>query len=872
MEGGQVREREIRILLLEDNATDAELELRELRRAGLRISARVVQDEAAFRLELREFRPDIIVSDFSMPGFDGMFALDIARELAPETPFVFVSGTIGEEYAIRAIKRGATDYVLKNNLVRLPVAVERAIGEARERAARRRVERELEETRSRLESIVSALPDVVWSVAPDPCRLLYISPSFAKLWGPLEERMQRDPWAWLDVVHPEDRLQAQSAWHGALAGAPLDSVYRVVRPDGQTRWIHNRGQAVRDAAGRIVRVDGVARDITLLKHQEERIVRLNRVLSVLSGINSTIVRIRDRRRLFEEVCRIVVEEGKFGMVWIGLVDAERQRVEPVAWRGFSEETARAVNWASVSGAQGTLAEALRSRRPAVRNDIEKELAVDELRREALEKGCRSTVCLPLVAGGRVGALVALFAERRGFFDREELALFEEVASDLSFALDYIAKEEQLDYLAYYDALTGLPNRRLFHDRLGQRIAAARDEKQSFSVMVLDLERFRLVNDTLGRQAGDELLREVARRLKEALHAADLLAHFEGDCFAIATQRSGETEAVVHALEQVLSAVSCAPFGTHGTEVRLAARAGVAVYPVDGGEAQALVERAETALNDARKAGQRYVFYAPQMNARVAGRLRLENELRRAVEGQQFILHYQPRFDLSSGRITGLEALIRWRHPERGLVPPGEFIAVLEDTGLILEAGRWAIERAALDHAAWSAAGLAPPRVAVNVSPIQLRHRDFIAQVREALAAMAGAGERLDLEITESMLMEDIEGAIAKLGELRAMGLQIALDDFGTGYSSLSYLTRLPLHSLKVDRSFVARMSKGPEEMAVVSTVISLARALNLKVVAEGVETEEQANLLKLLRCDEAQGYFFAKPMPEQEIARLLARA
>ncbi|HUF80042.1 MAG TPA: EAL domain-containing protein, partial [Burkholderiales bacterium] len=255
-----------------------------------------------------------------------------------------------------------------------------------------------------------------------------------------------------------------------------------------------------------------------------------------------------------------------------------------------------------------------------------------------------------------------------------------------------------------------------------------------------------------------------------------------------------------------------------------------------------------------------------------GQLNLENDLRNALLQEQYVLYYQPKFDLASGRMVGAEALIRWQHPERGMVSPAEFVPVLEETGMILDVGRWALRRAALDHAAWCEAGWQPARFAVNVSPVQLRRKDFVEYTSAALAPVERAAERVEIEITESMLMEDIEGAIAKLKAIQAMGLNVAIDDFGTGYSSLSYLARLPINSLKIDRSFIVQMTKSPEQMAIVSTVISLARALNLKVVAEGVETEEQATLLRLLRCDEAQGYLFGRPMPSGELVELLPAA
>jgi diguanylate cyclase (GGDEF)-like protein len=389
--------------------------------------------------------------------------------------------------------------------------------------------------------------------------------------------------------------------------------------------------------------------------------------------------------------------------------------------------------------------------------------------------------------------------------------------------------------------------------------------------MLDIERFRQINETLGRRAGDDLLRQFAGRLKSGIGEADTLAHLGGDYFVMATGGADDGNEVAHLLGRTLGSVSGAPFLVDGNELHIAPRAGIALHPADGVGADELLKNAEAALKNAKTTGQRYQFYAPQMNARVAGQLKLENELRRAVQEEQFVLYYQPRLELSSRKICGLEALIRWIHPERGLVTPGEFIPVLENTGMILEVGRWALRRAALDHSSWHKAGLEPPRIAVNVSAIQLRRKEFVEEVRAALAEAGDSREWLDIEITESMLMEDIEGSIDRLKEVQAMGVHVAMDDFGTGYSSLSNLTRLPINSVKVDRSFISQMTTRPEQLAIVTTVISLAGALNLPVVAEGVETEEQAKLLRLLRCDEVQGYLFGKPMSYGAIEDLLRR-
>jgi len=301
-----------------------------------------------------------------------------------------------------------------------------------------------------------------------------------------------------------------------------------------------------------------------------------------------------------------------------------------------------------------------------------------------------------------------------------------------------------------------------------------------------------------------------------------------------------------------------------------AKAGIAVYPGDGGDADTLYRNAEAALEKAKRSGDRYLFYAPEFNARVAEKLTLENKLRRAVEHGELVLHYQPKVELKKRRISGLEALMRWNDPDTGvLVPPVKFIPILEETGLILEAGRWALGQAIADSARWKANRQKVPRIAVNVSPIQLRQKDFVATVESALRGAKDIGGILELEITESLIMQDIDANIRKLRAVRDMGVEIAVDDFGTGYSSLSYISRLPINTLKIDRAFIMNMTSNPDDLSIVSTIISLGHSLELKIVAEGVETEEQANLLRLLKCDEFQGYLFSRPVPMEQIEILL---
>ncbi|TMG79541.1 MAG: bifunctional diguanylate cyclase/phosphodiesterase, partial [Betaproteobacteria bacterium] len=382
-----------------------------------------------------------------------------------------------------------------------------------------------------------------------------------------------------------------------------------------------------------------------------------------------------------------------------------------------------------------------------------------------------------------------------------------------------------------------------------------------------------VNETFGRKAGDDLLRTIASRLREAAREEDSVARIGADHFAVAVapfDRPGDT---THWLIERLERAFVQPIVIDGVELRVALKAGIAVFPADGESTESLCGNAETALNKAKELNQRYLFYAPEMNARVAESLAMENRLRRALEEGRLRLHYQPKIDVKTGAVAGLEALIRWTDPELGAVPPAKFVGLLEETGMILAAGRWALGQAAADIRHWQSLGMNVPRIAVNVSAIQLRQRDFVDSVLEAISLegqMSGGDKPLiDLEITESVLVDDIEESTRKLQTLRRAGVEVSVDDFGTGYCSLSYLARLPVDTLKIDRSFVVRMGDAGYPRNIVAMIVSLAHTLGLKVIAEGVEDTEQVHLLKELGCDQIQGYYVSVPVPADEIEALL---
>jgi diguanylate cyclase (GGDEF)-like protein/PAS domain S-box-containing protein len=604
-------------------------------------------------------------------------------------------------------------------------------------------------------------------------------------------------------------------------------------------------------------------DITEQKLAEIRIRKLNRVYAVLSGINMLIVRARDRDELFTKACRIAVEEGGFRMALIGLVDRDSMKVVPVGSAGKDEKLLAAIKGLLSSGENGPrtmLAQAIREKKTVVSNDSQSDPRV-LLSAEYAESGVRSMVVLPLVNADEAIGMLALYASEREFFHGDELKLLTELAGDVAFAIDHIEKQDRLDYLAFYDPLTGLANRSLFLERVAQHMRSAADGGRKLAVFLVDLERFRNINESLGRPAGDALLKQVADWLTRATGDASLLARVGVDHFAVVLPQVRKDGNVVGFLEKWRESFLAHPFRLDDAVFRLAAKIGVAQFPDDGGDAETLFRNAEAALKKAKTSGHRYLFYTQAMTEAGAGRLTMENQLRQALENEEFVLHYQPKLNLASGKLTGAEALIRWNDPLTGLVPPDRFIPILEEIGLIHEVGRWALRQAIADYLRWRAAGLPAVRIAVNVSALQLRSPGFIAEIGQAIGIDAQAAAGLTLEVTESVIMEDTAHTISSLAAIRTMGVTIAIDDFGTGFSSLSYLSRLPVDSLKIDRSFVNDMTASSQGLALVSTIISLAHALKLTVVAEGVETEEQSRLLRLLNCDEMQGFLYSKPLP-----------
>ncbi len=821
--------------------------------------------EGALRLVEAESDIAVVVTDQRMPRMSGDELLTAIESRSAATR-ILLTGFADLAAVIRAVNSGHIfAYVSK------PWQPEDLRLKVQTAADHFRLAKELAQERRLLEDLMGNVPDAIFFKDTELKYLRANRPVADIVGGAPEALVGR---TLVELLGTEDARRDEAEERRILEeGTASVDALKVHRNAAGERWYSETKVPIRTPQGTVMGIVGISRDVTLRRQQEAAVARLTKVRAVMSGINAAIVRTSDREALLQETCRIAVDTGELALAAVFEVDPAKEAFGLVAVDPPASDFLREVETSFTDNTllrSPSLARVLSTERPVVINDVAASLDLAQ-REPMLRHGLRSIAMFPLMDSGAVVGVFCLFASQLGFFDSEEVKLLTELADNLSHALDHIGKSKRLDYLAYHDDLTGLPNRELLLELAGQRLTAAKREGRPLAMLLVDVGRFRQINETLGRRGGDELLIQVARRLRGVAGTDGTVARFDGNSFALLVVGIEGDAALSALVEDAILGALKDSFLIGGTELRISVRIGAALFPSDGDEPETLIANAEAALRKAKASGQPYLSYRPAMNARVAEQMSLETRLRRAVEAREFVLHYQPKVDLKSGAVVGLEALIRWQEPGKGLVPPGAFIGVLEETGLIGEVGRWVVEEAALQYHAWSKAGLSPPRIAVNVSALQLASRDFVSRLDRVLQWYPNGESGIDLEITESVFVEDLEGSIDKLAMARAKGLGVAIDDFGTGYSSLSYLGRLPIDALKVDRSFVTGMTDEPQSTSIVTTIISLAHALELKVIAEGVETEAQAQLLRLLKCDQAQGYLISRPVPPDEAAKLFDR-
>jgi diguanylate cyclase (GGDEF)-like protein/PAS domain S-box-containing protein len=690
--------RPLRALLVEDAEEDALLLLRELRRGGFEPASERVDSPDAMLAALQRQDWDVVFTDYTMPRFSGVDALRLVRSHGYEMPVIFVSGTIGEDTAVEAMRLGANDYIMKGNLKRLLPALERELADARARREGRLEGERRREMEARYGHVLATMPDAIISTDGQHCITVF-NHGAEQIFGYRAEEVIGQS---LDILIPEAQRQAHRAHLRAFAESPV-----MAKGMGERREISGR------------RKDG---------------------------------------SLF----------------------------------------------------------------PA-------------------------------------RASISKLAEENGM-------TFTVILNDITLQKE---NEERIRYLAHYDVLTGLPNRVLFNDRLEQAIAEAARRHRIVGLILLDLDRFKIINDTLGHGAGDALLQNVARRLVGSVRRDDTVARLGGDEFAVILSDVAQPGDVARVARMILEGFA-PPFTVLGRELFMAASLGISLYPLDGREIDILLKNADVAMYRVKETGRSaYQFYEPEMTALAAHRLALENDLRRALERGELRLLFQPQEALASGQLEAFEALVRWHSPERGVVSPAEFIPLAEETGLIVPIGAWVLEQACACSKAWQDAGLAPARVAVNVSSRQFLRGNLVELVGNALARTGLAPNWLELEITESMLIQDEAAAIQMIEGVHRLGVAFSLDDFGTGYSALSRLKRFPFSTLKIDQSFIAGIPHDSGDAAIVRAIVTMGRGLGIRVLAEGVENQAQLDFLREAGCDVIQGYHYGEPLAPEAVAELL---
>jgi diguanylate cyclase (GGDEF)-like protein/PAS domain S-box-containing protein len=686
----------LRVLLIEDAEDDALLLVRQLGRGGYDLVLERVETAEAMRAALAGGEWDIVISDYSLPGFSAPFALTVLKESGIDLPFIVLSGNIGEETAVEAMRAGAHDYVMKNNLARLLPAIERELREAEGRRKRRRAEEELQDSEKRFRSIFQNAVAGIALLAVDG-RFLQLNPAFCRMLKYSGEELLGLNTC--EITHPDDQALTRRLFREAEAGQRKSADYekRFICRDGEILWAHIAMAWVHDDSGRPTYAVGLVTDIT--PHHR-------------------------------------------------------------------------------------------------------------------------------------------------------------------------AKQE-MQQMAHFDGLTGLPNRQLFLERCSHTLVRARRDNAQAAVVIVDLDRFKGINDTFGYAAGDYVLKTVAERLSRCISRDDVLARLASDEFALLVSEVESQEGYSILAEKILN-VLADPVELEHQPVCCSAGIGIALYPMDGMDVDALLKNAGIALHKAKEHGlSGWRFFSKDMNLMARERLLLEAGLRRALERGELSLHYQPQIDLASGAVIAMEALLRWQSPELGAVPPSRFIPLAEQTGLIVPIGAWALETACRQARLWHEAGFPSLRLAVNISPSQFKQADFIDRLDRALLMSGIDPTLLEMELTERVVMERSEETLTTLTDLKSRGIKLAIDDFGTGYSMLSYLKHFPIDRLKIDRSFVSDISTDSDDAAITEAIIAMARGLKVKVLAEGVETREQLDFLTAHRCEEGQGFYFAHPLPAEEAGEFL---
>jgi len=746
----------------------------------------------------------------------------------------------------------------------------------------KRTEEELRRSESLYHTVVTVMAEGVVGQSIDG-RITAINPAAARIIGRSPEEMlgltSESP-TWQTLYEDGSPFPAHEypPMVALRTGQPQHKVIMGIhRPDGTLTWISVNSQPIPSAdATDAIAVVSTIHDITEHKSANETQASLNRALRLLSLCNQILIHAQDEQKLLDDICRLIVETGGYLMAWVGFAEHDTEKtVRPVAEYGYGQDYLNniRVSWSDSEAGHGPTGTSIRTCRTSVNQDYLTSPMMLPWREAAIQRGYQSSISLPLMNGGAAFGSLAIYSAEPYTFFPDEVKLLEEMADDLAFGICTLrahaqrqVAEDKLAFLAHHDPLTRLPNRVLLRERFDMAIAGANGHQ--LAMLFLDLDSFKEINDSLGHALGDQLLVSIAERLQQCLGSAYTISREGGDEFVVLLPTVSDRGQVGRIAQKMLDAAR-ESFDIGNNTLYTSFSIGISMYPDDGTDFETLRTNADIALYRAKESGRNnYRFFTQQMNVAAKRRLQIQTDLHSALRNPDFRLHYQPQIDIGSGRIIGMEALLRWQHANGELVPPGQFIPVAEQSGLIIPIGQWVLEQACRQAVMWQKQGLPDLVMAVNLSAVQFRHGNIVETVAEALRTTGLAPSSLELELTESILLQDTETSIKTLHTLKEIGVKLSIDDFGTGYSSLAYLKRLAVDKLKIDQTFVRDLCEDTDNQEIVRAIIQLGHILKLEIIAEGVETEEQLTYLRAFDCDQMQGYFFSKPLPPEHIPSL----
>ena len=793
------------ILAIEDSSADFRLIERHLRVAGLNAQCTRIETIEALNQALDIGGWDIILSDYSVPQLNFEHDLVLIHQRLPDTPVILVSGSIGEERAVELLKLGVWDFLLKDNLTRLLPSIERCLREVSDRFARKTAEKELSEQQQLLTVVVEGSTDAIF-VKDLQGRYLLVNQAASQFVGKPADQM---------IGHDDCFIFPPSI------ASEIMAIDKTIMGSGKTQ---THEETITTFSG----------ELLIFQVTKGPMLDHNGQVSGLFGISHNITE-RKKREL-----ALIESESRFSTVF-------NKNPMAIGISNYVSEQFIDVN------------EAFLQLFGYERKDVIGHTAT-ELRLWVYPEE-KARMYISLCEHGQIQNQELMFRTKTGetgdvLLSAELINISGEqcVLRMLSDITEKKKAQRVIDYLAHHDALTGLPNRLLVRDRVGQAIAAAKRDKHKIALLFMDLDNFKSINDSLGHASGDVLLEVISHRLRESIRGTDTVSRFGGDEFLVVLSHITASDAVVAVCSKILEDIT-KPVRIDGHELSTSCSIGVTVYPDDGDDFDTLLRKADSAMYYAKDAkGNTYRFFDSKMNADAIERVGLRNGLRIALERNEFVLHYQPQIDLSSGAVIGAEALIRWQHPELGLLPPGKFIMLAEESGLIVSIGEWALREACRQAMVWREQGLPDLVMAVNLSAIQFRRGNLEETVLSALKDSGLDPQFLELELTESILIGDTENVLQTVQRLKTLGIKLSLDDFGTGYSSLSYLKRFAVDKVKIDQSFIRDMDKNPSDAAIVRAIIQMSKSLGLRTIAEGIEEKHLIKYLQIYHCDEAQGH------------------